>query len=679
MEIHIAVDGCDGYAGSSDYPLASFIEARDRIRKIGNAGCLNENVSVMIHPGRYEVDSALALAGVDSGTEAHPIEYRALQKGTVVLSGSREIHGLAEDTGVFRAPLYSEDFYRHLPDRKVDHVFCDGSWMHKSRYPNMDVENPYYGGWLYVDGDPVNMYEAGHGTKDHFVCTDPRLKTWSNIEDAEVFIFPRYNWINSINRIKHFDSSTGEITLATPANYDIYPGDRFYIQGVREELDNPGEWSFRDGFLEYIPLGDPANAHVSVAVSESIVTLHDTEWVSFTGICFDGSRGRGIVVENASNCVFQTCTIRNTGGEGVFLVGGGNNRIDGCDVCKTGSTGIVVGGGKRFPFGGRYISCGNTVTNCYIHHVGLIKKSVPGILIGGEGKDGAVGVTVSHNLIHDGPRWGIFSRGNDNVIEYNHIRHVNVETSDTSAIDMCDRDWTMRGTKIRYNRIHDILGYHREGSEWITPAYAFGIYLDDWTSGVEVIGNLIYRVPRGGVYLNSGSENLVERNVIIDCGQELMYFHKWTDEQNEISHVGTRKLGMRHNIIRKNIMATTGKLVPPVYGFGNCTDKNGGLDIDTNEFDGNIVCLGSGDATIKTGSRDSILSWSQWRDLGYDLTTLFSEPKFRDPAIDDYAFDFGADADALDIQPLPIDEMGPYESRARATWPIIEASGIREM
>ena len=67
-----------------------------------------------------------------------------------------------------------------------------------------------------------------------------------------------------------------------------------------------------------------------------------------------------------------------------------------------------------------------------------------------------VGNRASHNLIHDGPRMGIMFSGNNLVIEYNQIRHMNLETEDTGAVYTGGRDWiSSRGTVIRYNYFHD--------------------------------------------------------------------------------------------------------------------------------------------------------------------------------------------------------------------------------
>jgi len=64
--------------------------------------------------------------------------------------------------------------------------------------------------------------------------------------------------------------------------------------------------------------------------------------------------------------------------------------------------------------------------------------------------------------------------GNNLVIEYNHIRHANLETEDTGAVYTGGRDWiSSRGTVIRYNYFHDILGYGRRDGKWTSPHFAW--------------------------------------------------------------------------------------------------------------------------------------------------------------------------------------------------------------
>ena len=103
-------------------------------------------------------------------------------------------------------------------------------------------------------------------------------------------------------------------------------------------------------------------------------------------------------------------------------------------------------------------------------------------------------------MVHDTPRQGISFNGFRNVVEFNHVYHTNQEQSDTGAIGMGSRDIYERGSIIRHNYVHDTGGYCMlEPGKWAYPHYCWGIYLDDYTSGVLVYGNLIVRAHRGGV------------------------------------------------------------------------------------------------------------------------------------------------------------------------------------
>ena len=70
--------------------------------------------------------------------------------------------------------------------------------------------------------------------------------------------------------------------------------------------------------------------------------------------------------------------------------------------------------------------------------------------------------------------------------------------------------------------------------------------------------------------------------------------------------------------------------------------------------------------------------FSTWQKKGHDVHSVFADPLFVDPEHDDYRLREDSPALKMGFSPLPIDEMGPYESVDRATWPIVEASGARE-
>jgi len=204
----------------------------------------------------------------------------------------------------------------------------------------------------------------------------------------------------------------------------------------------------------------------------------------------------------------------------VSIEGGRENGVVGCDIHDVGSHGIALSGGDVRTL----TPAGNFADNNYIHHFGVFYKQGCGISLRG------VGNRASHNYIHDGPRMGIIFGGNNLVLEYNRIRHVNLETEDTGAVYTGGRDWLgSRGSVIRYNLFHDILGYGQQGGKWVSPYFAWGIYLDDNTGGVDVIGNVVVRCTRAGLHLHNGRDNWIENNVFVDNGPQQIEYNGWTE------------------------------------------------------------------------------------------------------------------------------------------------------
>src|SRR5688500_18370349 len=79
-QIHVSPTGKAEGDGSAAAPFGSLDQARDRIRTMKAAGPLPAGpVTVWIHGGLYEVKSTFKLEPQDSGTEANPVIYRAVE------------------------------------------------------------------------------------------------------------------------------------------------------------------------------------------------------------------------------------------------------------------------------------------------------------------------------------------------------------------------------------------------------------------------------------------------------------------------------------------------------------------------------------------------------------------------------------------------------------------------
>jgi len=145
------------------------------------------------------------------------------------------------------------------------------------------------------------------------------------------------------------------------------------------------------------------------------------------------------------------------------------NGVLNCKIYSAGEGGIIIGGGDRITLTpGNNFAINNNIYDCSR----WVRTYRAGIFMYG------VGNIVKNNLIHDLPHTAVFFWGNDHLIEFNEIHHVCMETGDAGAFYV-GRDWTQRGSTIRFNYFHHLHGV--EGQEGWNDVMA--IYLDDWASG----------------------------------------------------------------------------------------------------------------------------------------------------------------------------------------------------
>jgi hypothetical protein len=688
--LYVALDGNDTFDGTKAKPFATLERARDEVRKHKGSA-----VTVLVGGGTYRLKQTLQLGAQDSGTEGAPVVWRAYPGQQVTLSGASEVTGfsvwrgqvLKAESAALRGAAFRQLFYR-------------GRRQVLARYPNYDAANPIGGGWAYADGKVVPTSQEVPGEdKRTLVYRQADARQWARPQDGEVLVFPRFNWRNDIVRIQAIDREKRTIAVAADYSYAVRPGDRYYVQGMLEELDAAGEWYLdRDAGALYFWPPDGAREGVTVETPRLRTILElgaGTAWVTFRGFTFEESDGTAIALTNTTHCLIAGNVIRNAGdyrGNGVVVNGGAGNGVAGNDISGIGASGITIAGGDRVTLQ----AAGNYADNNYIHHIGVFSKEAVGISLNG------VGNRASHNLIHDTPRMAIRFSGNNLLIEYNHMRHINLETADTGVVYTDGRDWiSSRGTAIRYNYMHDSLGYGFENGKWVTPYFSWGIYLDDNTGGVDVIGNIVARAYRGLIHLHNGRDNLIENNVFVDGKLQQAEFNGLTDTSrdwlNQLPAMiagynlvkdraewkGMRNMDvdpqhavlpggliMSGNVFRRNIVYWSD---PAAKLFSS---RN--LPLDRNRWEKNLYWHGKAPMKIALGGKLGEWDFNQWRKAGQDAGTLIADPLFVDAAKDDYRLRARSPAAKLGFERIPVEKIGPYQDELRATWPIVEAAGARE-
>ncbi len=436
--------------------------------------------------------------------------------------------------------------------------------------------------------------------------------------------------------------------------------------------------------------------------------------VTVRGFTMEACDGTAVSIKDCENCQVAGSTIRNCGSWAVTITGGHRSGAFGNDIYATGAGGVSVRGGDRAT-----LERGdNFATNNYIHHIAEFQRTYnTGVNING------VGNLASHNLIHDCYHQGILMGGNDNVVEFNVVHHTNLGSEDTGGLYMSSRDYAARGNVIRHNIFHHVGGFGKANS-WMPvsdgkvkfeyPHFTWGIYLDAPETGVHVYGNVLYSVPVCGMFNHSGKDNTWENNIIVDCpafrasvwdrdplfktswgklnkAREEWDYAKYLEKYPELARYDedeVRQNTMFNCRFVRNIVYYTpggGKWMrernSSAWGQGQLVWSYRGHkdDFSEFEFDRNLVYAPEGidpkfELTLRPEPR-RLLNWGEWKATGKDASSLFADPLFVDPGNHDYRLKPGSPALELGFEPIPLDEIGPFEDEMRVSWPVVEAPG----
>jgi parallel beta-helix repeat protein len=485
------------------------------------------------------------------------------------------------------------------------------------------------------------------------------LSKIADASEAEVHIFIAWGWVNAIVPVASIDNEKHEIVFAGDgAAQDVRPGNRFFIENVREALDAPGEW-FLDkakGEVLYIPDSAefPKQTVVAPMLDRLIVLKGDgaagdfVEHLSFEGLTFADTtytlttdyytpQDATILMSGARDCAVRRCEFGWNGGYALKLT----DRSERCVFARNhvhhmGQGGVVtIGGTKEAPHHCSVL--GNTM-----EFLGLIYKHVAGVYIC-HGSDNR----IAYNRITDVPRYAISfkSQGEDNlaqrnVAEYNDLRRTNLETNDTGAIESLGYEHRDSGNVIRYNLILDSVGMATspEG-EILTPYFTWGIYMDDFSSGTTIYGNIVTRNVVGGVCIHGGQNNQIENNIFVDGSEQEVRLQPNDDF-------------MKGNTFVRNIVAYSNPGATLVYSYNQRRDM-------FTQWDYNLYWLRGGDLSTLAAKNTPEGTWADWLKAGFDAHSRVADPLFVDAAKDDYRLRPDSPAFALGFKAIPAEKIGP--------------------
>lgn len=522
--VYVSPEGLDSAEGLHDAPCGTLTGARDaaRVRRLDRP---DRAVDIVLLGGVYRCDKALELTATDGGHGETPTRLRAAPGEEVVVTGSRmlrfgdsalppevaerltpeqrrHIRSISfEEAGI---PPITEIQQRGRPPLEL---YCNGERLPISRYPS--------DGWLRIEdvpqdeGTPIREgLDRERRFKDvpvgrhygRFVYPESRPEAWGFHREILLHGYWTWDWNDSYQTIESIDTDERTIHLAPPHHhYGYTTNQRFAFLNVLEEIDGPGKWCFHreTGRIYLWPVDDPDAEYEAAVLQEPLVRIANTSHIEVMGITFARSLGAAVEIRNGADVRIAGCTCTKLGETAVQCLGS-DNTIESCDLFDLAAGGIKLVGGDRNTLRSGH----NRAENNHIHHFSRwVRTYQHAVAVEG------VGNVVSHNLMHDAPQEAMYFRGNEHLIEYNEIHTVTTETGDSGAIHT-GRDWTWRGTVLRFNLIHNLPGAGLHGS--------MGIYLDDFMSATTIYGNIFHRAGRAA-FIGGGRDNTVKNNLFIAC------------------------------------------------------------------------------------------------------------------------------------------------------------------
>ncbi len=668
----VATNGNDGWSGTlpapnvakTDGPFATLSRAIAAERRLPGRreGGARRPATIFVRGGTYFLKQPLILKPRDSD-----LVMAAYEREKPVLSGGRSIAGWKEVT-VKGKKLWMVG----IPDVRKGKWYFRELWVNGKRAIRARSPNK---GYFSIASVPDKAASWTQG-QSRFRFRPGNLKAWPGATNGEVVVMSL--WVESHLPIVSIDEKDRIVRFGKRAVFGLSPGDLYYVEGVFECLDAPGEWYLdrASGKLYYWPRpgeklgqvqavapaltqvvrleGEPGATRFIEHVTFRGLAFANTEWYFPEGFSSGknkphiwpppkpevGGFGQAAIGvpgavwgQGVQDSVFYNCAFSHLGNYALELAGGcQRNRIEGCHFFDLGAGGIKLGE-TSIRHDAAEQSGSNEVTDCTIEDGGKMFHSAIGIWIGQSPNN-----RLTHNLIHDfyytgisiGWTWGYGpALATNNLVEFNVVHHIGVRSngdgpilSDMGGIYTLGRQ---PGTVIRNNLWHDIAGLRYGG---------WGIYFDEGSSGIVAENNIVYRTTHGGFHQHYGETNLVCNNIFAFARD-----HQLQRTRPE-AHVS---FSFETNIVYFDSGVLLG---------GDWSNDHYNMDWNL-YFDARP---GATDKALKLGP----CTWKQWRARGHDLHSIIADPLFANPERYDFRLRADSPAFKLGFHPIDLRRAGPH-------------------
>lgn len=479
-------------------------------------------ITILFRPGIYRLDRTLRLTEADSGAPESPLRLQGDPAGEVFFTGSAPLARAPVPAALTNliAPALRDKVqgFSVPPGSRPDPAFPSRASQPDVAHPTLIVSQGDK--WLTRAVWPARgyvrqkVYSPQPGPTVAPVAALPaelsaRLAAEPALSAAGYWT---HDWFYEERPVARIDAAASRLHVGPlTSRYPEGAAIRFRILNGFSLIDAPGDFAYSDGRLVALPFA--ADVAIEAARLDTVVAIAGAHDIILAGIGIRGARGDAVTITRARDIVFVDGYVGLAGASGIAVSDAQEVQIVRSVVSDVGQTGVSLTGQE----GGS--PARNAVIDSSISAVAQFTRAYPAAI-----RLTGVGHVVRGNRLMDLPQSAVIFNGQNHLILNNEIARATLETVDAGAIYSFG-SLTTRGTVIAYNYFHDIVTVPE--LEFAPANLARSVYLDSWTSGQIVYGNLFERCS-WPYWINSGEQNRIENNVFLNSGPSIGRFYDLT-------------------------------------------------------------------------------------------------------------------------------------------------------
>ena len=363
-------------------------------------------------------------------------------------------------------------------------------------------------------------------------------KDWTNAE----LVFKPAEYLCEKPKIGAVNGDTFTVLRESATAVDKWG---YFIQNSLQTLDADGEWYFdpaKKMIYVYWSYSTPNNHNLEVTSCSKGIRILNSNYITVQNIEINKIANTGFYTNKSSGLTLKNVTVNYSGEDGITIFGScddismNDNKIAHCN-----NNGVVIWNVTKFKFVNNRISnCGTLVGR---------GKADNGASLGFQYNSTIGGALIANNVIDSTGYNGLEFRSPNVTVKQNVVSNFCMLKGDGGGI------YTFNGQEANYDNMEVIdnivIGCHGDSISinGLRP-HVNGLYMDDCSTNVKLIGNIIINCEQAGIYIHGNSNMTIDSNTLFN--DNIGYYD------------GYGKCDSKNNSLSNNIIVNCSKSQPLV-------------------------------------------------------------------------------------------------------------------